>query len=113
MSEPVSSGPEPDPRRHTGHEETHARVGRQMLQRLRSVEGHVRGIQRMVEEDAYCIDVLKQLKAVRGALDRIGSLALEAHLATCVKDGLHSDDALERERIVAEILEVFDAGAKR
>ena len=112
VAQPVSSPPS-TARQHQGHHEVHARAAVEMQTRLRSVEGHVRGIQRMVSEDAYCIDVLKQLKAVRAALDRIGSLALEAHLGTCVIDGLRNEDEAERARVIAEILEVFDAGAKR
>lgn len=113
MASASTPAPPDPPRQHAGHDEAHARAATELLQRLRSVEGHVRGIQRMVREDAYCIDVLKQLKAVRAALDKVGSLALETHLATCVADGLRSDDAAERDRVVAEILEVFDAGTRR
>ena len=101
------------PRRHSGHDAAHTRTADALLQRLRSIEGHVRGIQRMVRDDAYCIDVLKQLKAVRAALDKVGHLALETHLETCFADGIRSTDAAEQARVVAEILEVFDAGAKR
>jgi DNA-binding FrmR family transcriptional regulator len=100
-------------RRHVGHAASHAAAAEQIVQRLKSVEGHVRGIQKMVSDDAYCIDVLKQLKAVRAALDRVGHLALEAHLATCVADGLRDGDDAQRERVIGEILEVFDATAKR
>lgn len=105
--------PAPAPRRHTGHDEAHAEAAREIQLRLRSVEGHIRGIQKMVSQDAYCIDVLKQIKAVRAALDRVGSLALEAHLSTCVTDGLRSDDEAERARVTQEILEIFGANAKR
>ena len=101
------------PRQQEGHAETHATVNREIVRRLKSVEGHVRGITLMVEDDAYCIDVLKQLKAVRAALDRAGELALETHLATCVTDGLRSDDERERGRVIREIVDVFQANAKR
>ncbi|MCP4068485.1 MAG: metal-sensing transcriptional repressor, partial [Phycisphaeraceae bacterium] len=84
-----------------------------LLRRLKNVEGHVCGIQKMVRDDAYCIDVLKQIKAVRAALDRVGSIALETHLATCVTDRLRSEDSAERDRVIGEILEVFNADAKR
>ena len=96
-----------------GHEATHARTAEELVRRLKSVEGHVRGIQRMVLDDAYCIDLLRQIKAVRAALDRIGSLALETHLETCVTDGLRDGDDEARDRMIREILEVFDANAKR
>jgi len=101
------------PRQHVGHDATHATAGAEMVRRLKSVEGHVRGIQKMVADDAYCIDVLKQIKAVRAALDRVGHLALEAHLGTCVVDGLREGDQAEQARVIDEILEVFDASAKR
>ena len=52
--------------------------------RLRRVEGQVRGIERMVEEDAYCIDVLTQISAVKSGLDRVAMLLLEDHLGHCV-----------------------------
>lgn len=110
----AAQNPEPtEPRRHQGHEAAHAAANREIARRLKSVEGHVRGITRMVEDHAYCIDVLKQLKAVRAALDRAGELALETHLATCVSDGLRSDDELERARVIREIVDVFQASAKR
>lgn len=102
-----------EPRRHHGHEEAHAAANREIVRRLKSAEGHIRGITRMVEDEAYCIDVLKQLKAVRAALDRAGELALETHLGTCVTDRLRSDDELERARVIREIVDVFQANAKR
>ena len=99
-------------RRHQGHEARHAETSAALLQRLRSIEGHVRGIQRMVHDDAYCIDLLKQLKAVRAALDRVGEIALETHLETCVRDGLRGDDEVARRRVIAEILDVVGARAR-
>lgn len=112
----AAQSPEPTESRrhqHQGHQKAHAAASRQIVRRLKSVEGHIRGITRMVEDDAYCIDVLKQLKAVRAALDRAGELALETHLATCVSDGLRSDDEAERDRVIREIVDVFQASAKR
>ena len=99
-------------RRHHGHDERHAETAAALLQRLRSIEGHVRGIQRMVRDDAYCIDLLKQLKAVRAALDRVGEIALETHLETCVADGLRGTDEVARRRVITEILEVVGTRAR-
>ena len=113
MASSAESPPSASPLHHVGHEATHAAAGEEMVRRLKSVEGHVRGIQKMVADDAYCIDLLKQIKAVRAALDRVGHLALEAHLATCVTDGLRGDDEAEQARVIREILEIFDASAKR
>lgn len=80
--------------------------------RLKSVEGHVRGIQRMVEEGAYCMDILKQIKAVQQALERVSALTLENHLNTCVATAIRSEDADEQERVVHEIMDVFRATGK-
>jgi CsoR family transcriptional regulator, copper-sensing transcriptional repressor len=58
------------------------------LKRLKRVEGQVRGITRMVEEEVYCVDILRQIKAVRGALRSLESKILEEHLHHCVKDSV-------------------------
>ena len=80
--------------------------------RLKSVEGHVRGIQRMVEDGAYCMDILKQVKAVQQALERFSALTLENHLNTCVTTAIRSQDGEEQERVVREIMDVFRATGK-
>jgi len=80
--------------------------------RLKSVEGHIRGIQRMVDEDTYCMDILKQVKAVQQALERVSAMTLENHLNTCVATAIRSQDADEQERKVQEIMDVFRATAK-
>jgi len=72
----------------------------------------VQGIQRMVEEDVYCIDVMKQIKAVQKALDRVNALVMENHLETCVTTAIRSDDNQERERVIGEIIQLFDASTK-
>jgi DNA-binding FrmR family transcriptional regulator len=77
--------------------------------RLRNVEGHVRGIERMVAEDAYCIDVIRQLQAVRAALGKLSTNILESHLHSCLTTAVRGDNAAERERVLAEIAEVFAA----
>jgi DNA-binding FrmR family transcriptional regulator len=91
----------------TTRRETKARAT--VLARLRSVEGHVRGVIEMVEGDRYCIDVIRQTRAIQAALDRVNRLVLEGHLAHCVSRGLKSSDAAERERVIGELLDVFEA----
>ena len=83
-----------------------------IINRLKSIEGHTRAVTRMVEEDAYCIDILKQSLAVQSALDRVNTLILERHLQTCVTTAIRGDDPAERERVIHELLEVFETGAK-
>jgi CsoR family transcriptional regulator, copper-sensing transcriptional repressor len=79
--------------------------------RLKSIEGHIRGIQKMVEEDRYCVDILKQTAAVKGAIDRLDATILANHLDTCVTTAIRSDDSGERERVIAELLDLFQGQA--
>ncbi len=85
---------------------------RQVLNRLKSIEGHVRGIQRMVEDDTYCIDVIRQVHAVQKALEGVSSLVLENHLNTCVTTAIRGHDADERQRMISEIVSVFQETGK-
>ena len=64
--------------------------------RLRRLEGQVRGIAKMVDEDAYCIDVLTQLQAVSAACESLGLLLLDDHVRTCVADSVRSGDGDEK-----------------
>ena len=89
-----------------------AQIKEQVLSRLKSIEGHVRGIQRMVNDDNYCIDVINQVQAVQKALDRVNSLLLDNHLNSCVITAVRSDDSQERERVLGELLHVFETGSK-
>lgn len=61
-----------------------------IIARLRRIEGQVRGLQRMVDEDTYCIDILTQVGAIGGALDKVAVILLEDHLAHCVTDSISS-----------------------
>ena len=82
------------------------------LKRLRTIEGHLKGIIRMMEEDAYCIDVIRQIQAVEAALDRVSAQILETHLNSCVITAIRGSDASERERVLKEISEVFEMSGK-
>jgi DNA-binding FrmR family transcriptional regulator len=79
-----------------------------VILRLKTIEGHVRGIERMVAEDAYCIDVIRQVQAVQSALNKLSGLILENHLNSCLITAVRGDDPAERERVLTEIAEVFD-----
>lgn len=80
--------------------------------RLKTVEGHIRGIQRMLDEDAYCIDVIRQIQAVQSALNKVSGLILENHLHSCLITAVRGENIDERERVLKEISDVFDAAAK-
>jgi len=84
----------------------------QILARLRSVEGHWRAVIRMVEEDQYCIDVIKQIKAVQSAVHKATVLLLERHLNHCATEAIRSENPRDRERAIAELLEVFESGRR-
>lgn len=77
------------------------------LGRLRRIEGQVQGIQRMVEEDKECVDVLLQLTAVAGAVEQVQKLVLGQHIASSVTEAMRSSSARERQRKTDELLEVF------
>ena len=83
-----------------------------VLRRLKSAEGHLRGIHRMVEEDAYCIDVIRQIQAVQAALNKVSTVILEDHLNSCLITAVRGEDAEERERVLREIADVFEASQR-
>ena len=83
-----------------------------VLKRLKSIEGHIRGIERMVEADEYCIDVLRQTHAVQKALDRVNALIMQHHLDSCVTSVIRGSDVKERQRVIGEIVDVFEMSNK-
>lgn len=83
-----------------------------IARRLASATGHLKATQRMVEEDNYCIDVIRQIQAVQAALDKVNTLMLENHLRTCVTTAIRGDDSEERERMLTEISSVFSVQNK-
>lgn len=91
-----------------GSEEARAKAAA----RLRSIEGHVRGVHRMVEDGAYCIDIIKQILAVQRAIDKVNALLLEDHLEHCATAAIRAADPRERERTIGELLEVFEMSSK-
>ncbi len=83
-----------------------------VLKRLRIVEGHLKGVIRMVEEDAYCIDVIRQVQAVEAALNKVSAQILDNHLNSCVITAVQGEDPAERQRVLKEVLEVFETSTK-
>lgn len=78
------------------------------IKRLNRIEGQVRGIVRMLEEDRYCIDVLHQMQAVKAAFARAESEILKDHAATCVDEAIKSGDTDEQRKKVDELVDLFD-----
>ena len=85
---------------------------KQIVNRLRSVAGHVQGIERMIVSDAYCIDIIKQVLAVQSALTKVSNLVLENHLHTCVTTAIRGQDPAEQQRVIDEIVGVFEVSRK-
>jgi len=75
--------------------------------RLSRIEGQVRGLSRMVDEDRYCIDIVTQISAVRAALARVEEEVLRDHVAHCVEHAIASGNAAEQRRKVAELMDVL------
>jgi CsoR family transcriptional regulator, copper-sensing transcriptional repressor len=80
-----------------------------IMARLRRMEGQVRGVQRMVEEDQYCLDVLTQLSAIIAAARQTGLLVLEDHVRGCVLGASqHGDEAMDQEELLTELMGAID-----
>lgn len=77
--------------------------------RLRSIAGHLKAVERMVEEDTYCVDVMKQTMAIEKALERVDAMILGSHLETCVADAFREGRS---EKTVKELAEIFSTSRK-
>ncbi len=76
------------------------------LRRLKNIEGQVRGLHKMVEEEKYCVDILTQVSAVRAALKSVGMLILQRHIETCVSEAIQAGGE-ERTRIIDELMSIL------
>jgi len=79
-------------------------VRSQTLKRLSYIEGHLAGIRKMVEEDKYCVDILRQTYAVRKALEKLEAIILEGHLRTCVPEGIKGN---REEAVIQELIQLY------
>lgn len=84
-------------------------VRREVLSRLRSITGHLRGVEKMVDDDKYCVDVLRQTMAIEKAMQRVDELILEGHLETCVADSFREGRS---QKTVGELLDIFKTARK-
>jgi CsoR family transcriptional regulator, copper-sensing transcriptional repressor len=80
-----------------------------VLNRLASAEGHLQAIRRMIEEDTYCVDVLKQTYAVQRALSRMQAVILRGHLSSCVPERITTD---QKDELIEELAELYDLAQK-
>ena len=84
----------------------------QLVNRLNRIEGQVRGVSRMVEEDRYCIDVLTQIRAVRAALAKVENELLKTHLDHCIESAIVNGDAAEQRKKAAELIELLERSGR-
>jgi DNA-binding FrmR family transcriptional regulator len=82
------------------------------LKRLKRIEGQVRGLARMLDEDRYCIDVITQISAVSAALRRVEEEILRDHVAHCVAHAIESGDKDDQRRKIAELMDVMSRAAR-
>jgi DNA-binding FrmR family transcriptional regulator len=81
----------------------------EVLRRLAYIEGHLQGVRRMVEEDKYCVDVLKQTYAVRRAIEKLEGLILENHLQGCVVSGIREG---REQEVLGELVDLYELAGR-
>jgi DNA-binding FrmR family transcriptional regulator len=84
----------------------------ELKNRALSIQGHMGAVARMIEADAYCIDIIKQTQAIEKALDKLNTLLLERHLGSCVTTAIRGNKPKERARVIKELLDVFETTSK-
>ena len=82
----------------------------EVLKRLHYIDGHLNGIRKMIEEDKYCVDILRQTYAVRKAIEKLEALILENHLHTCVPEGITSGRA---DAVIEELVQLYNVAGNR
>jgi CsoR family transcriptional regulator, copper-sensing transcriptional repressor len=83
-----------------------------VVRRLKSIAGHLKGVEKMVEEDAYCLDLINQIQAIEAALNKVNVQILDDHLHGCLATAVRGDDTSERERMLGEIATLFEKSTK-
>tara|TARA_B100000029_G_scaffold444536_1_gene464382 strand:- start:373 stop:684 length:312 start_codon:yes stop_codon:yes gene_type:complete len=90
---------------HASHQELKAQTIDDAIKRLSYIEGHLAGVKKMVDEDRYCVDILRQTFAVRRALQKLESRLIDGHLRTCVVDGVKEG---REEQVLSELVELYE-----
>ena len=90
---------------HAEHDSAKADTRDDAIKRLSYIEGHLAGVKKMVEEDRYCVDILRQTFAVRRALQKLESQLIDGHLRTCVVDGVKQG---REEQVLSELVELYE-----
>ncbi|MCM8785316.1 MAG: metal-sensitive transcriptional regulator [Candidatus Omnitrophica bacterium] len=88
------------------------KIIKKVIPRLKKIEGQVRGLERMIEKKEYCIDILQQIFAIKGALKSVGLIILENHINTCVKEAIFSKNNKEIKKKIEELLDIYEKFSK-
>lgn len=83
-----------------------------IIKRLNRIEGQVKGIQKMVEDERYCVDILVQISAIRSAINRVGNIILENHIKGCVSTSIKEGETQESEELISELMETINKFTK-
>ncbi|MEF9992706.1 MAG: metal-sensitive transcriptional regulator [Paraclostridium sp.] len=83
-----------------------------LIKRLNRIEGQVKGIQKMVEEERYCVDILVQISAIRSAINKVGNIILENHIKGCVSTSIKDGDSQKSEELISELMETINKFTK-
>lgn len=82
-------------------------INQDALARMRSIEGQVRGVQKMIENERYCVEIVDQISAIRAALAKVSESVLRRHIETCVVEDLRNGTPEQQEQVIAELMDVI------
>lgn len=95
-----------------GSEVINEETKRKAMARLNRIEGQVQGVQRMLKEEKYCVDILLQISAIQGALEQVRKILLGRHIESCVAEAMASGREADRQKKIEELLDVFSRYAR-
>jgi CsoR family transcriptional regulator, copper-sensing transcriptional repressor len=84
----------------------------EIIKRLKNIEGHLHGVAGMLEQEAYCIDIIQQLQAVQSSLNKVNLMILEKHLHSCVTEAVRGENVDDREKVLKEIVQLYETATK-
>ncbi|MGL5717499.1 MAG: metal-sensitive transcriptional regulator [Paraclostridium sp.] len=83
-----------------------------IIKRLNKIEGQVKGIQKMVEDERYCVDILVQISAIRSAINKVGNIILENHIKGCVSNSIKNENNEQSDQVISELMNTINKFTK-
>lgn len=83
-----------------------------LIKRLKNIEGHLHGVIGMLEDEEYCINIIQQIQAVRASLNKVSIMILDKHLHSCVTEAVRGEDSGSREKVLQEIMQLYETATK-